>query len=186
VSPCGWDSLILPCGFPPQLWSLAFFPPPLPVDTVQRFLTCPSFLVVSFLGFPACRFAAAKVFRIHLRPAFPQTSRAPRGLTVGEGPLAAASPQTPLTRGERTRLRASLGRAENSRRKRLLVTLPSVFLLDFLLVVPDIKVISQSSIPALFFLFFGSWVDLSFLFNFDQGNAFLELRARSVGASIMS
>jgi len=72
------------------------------------------------------------------------------------------APQTPLARGEQTRLRASLGRAENSRKKRLLATLPSVF------------------------LFFGSWVDLSFLFNFDQGNAFLELRAGSVGASIMS
>jgi hypothetical protein len=32
--------------------------------------------------------------RIHLRPAFPPISRAPRGLRVGEGPLAAASPQT--------------------------------------------------------------------------------------------
>jgi hypothetical protein len=45
---------------------------------------------------------------------------------------------------------------------------PFVFLLDFLLVVPDNEVICQSSIPALFFLVFGSWVDLSFLFNFDQ------------------
>ena len=52
-------------------------------------------------------FAAAKVFGIHLRTAFPPTSRAPRGLTVREGPLAAASPQTPWLGGNR--LRASLG-----------------------------------------------------------------------------
>jgi hypothetical protein len=44
---------------------------------------------------------------MHLRPAFPQISRAPRGLMVGEGPLAAASPQTPWLGGNR--LRASLG-----------------------------------------------------------------------------
>jgi hypothetical protein len=135
----------------------------LPVDTVPRFLTCPSFLVVSFLGFccmPIC---------------------------CGESVQNSSPTRVPTNQPRSARrLCASLGRAENSRRKRLLATLPSVFLLDFLLVVPDIKVISQSSIPALFFLFFGSSVDLSFLFNFDQGNAFLELRARSVGASIMS
>jgi len=52
-------------------------------------------------------FAAAKVFGTHLRTAFPAISRAPRGLTVREGPLAAASPQTPWLGGNR--LRASLG-----------------------------------------------------------------------------
>jgi hypothetical protein len=52
-------------------------------------------------------FAAAKVFGIHLRTAFPPISRAPRGFTVGEGPLAAASPQTPWLGGNS--LRASLG-----------------------------------------------------------------------------
>ena len=46
-------------------------------------------------------FAAAKAFGIHLRTAFPPVSRAPRGLTVREGPLAAASPQTPWLGGER-------------------------------------------------------------------------------------
>jgi hypothetical protein len=38
----------------------------------------------------------AKAFRGHLRAASPPMRRAPRGFTVGEGPLAAASPQDPL------------------------------------------------------------------------------------------
>src|SRR6516164_9135501 len=62
---------------------------------------------VWFLCFCCSRFAAAKVFRMHLRPAFPRISRAPRGCKVEEGPLAAASPQTPWLGGNR--LRASLG-----------------------------------------------------------------------------
>ena len=53
------------------------------------------------------RFAAAKVFRSHLRTVFPPIGRAPRGFTLGEGPLAAASPQTPWLGGNR--IRASLG-----------------------------------------------------------------------------
>ena len=44
---------------------------------------------------------------IHLRTAFPPISRVPRRLIVGEGPLAAASPQTPWLGGNS--LRASLG-----------------------------------------------------------------------------
>ena len=52
-------------------------------------------------------FAAAKVFRNHLRTTFPAIGRAPRGCIVGEGSLAAASPQTPWLGGNR--LRASFG-----------------------------------------------------------------------------
>ena len=56
----------------------------------------------SFLGFCRSQFAAAKILRIHLRPAFPAFSRAPRGLPAREGPLAAASPQTPWLGGEQS------------------------------------------------------------------------------------
>jgi hypothetical protein len=51
------------------------------------------------------RFAAAKVFRSHLRTAFPRMSRVPRGFTVEEGPLAATSPQTPWLGGADSALR---------------------------------------------------------------------------------
>jgi hypothetical protein len=59
----------------------------------------------SFLGFCRSQFAAAKILRIHLRPAFPPFSRAPRGLQAREGPLAAASPQTPWLGGTVSALR---------------------------------------------------------------------------------
>jgi hypothetical protein len=47
----------------------------------------------TLLGHFLSTFALAKVFRIHLRPVFP------RGFTVEEGPLTAASPQTPRSGG---------------------------------------------------------------------------------------
>jgi hypothetical protein len=52
------------------------------------------------------QYVGSHILGIHLRTAFPPISRAPRGFTAGEGPLAAASPQTPGLGGNR--LRASL------------------------------------------------------------------------------
>jgi hypothetical protein len=101
----------------------------------------------TLLGHFLSTFALAKVFRIHLRPVLP------RGFTVEEGPLTAASPQTPRSGGTDSALRLvtcwssdalrllSSGRtgqksaAENPRSLRFLF----VFLFDFLLVVPDIE-----------------------------------------------
>jgi hypothetical protein len=53
----------------------------------------------TLLGHFLSTFALAKVFRIHLRPVFP------RGFTVEEGPLTAASPQTPRSGGTDSALR---------------------------------------------------------------------------------
>ena len=106
MSPCGSDSLILPCGFPPTTLVPRLFSPSFAgryragLFDLSLFF-CPSFWLFRFLVFAACRFAAAKVFRIHLRPAFPPTSRPPRGLTVGEGPLAAAPLRPPWLGGNR-------------------------------------------------------------------------------------
>jgi hypothetical protein len=51
------------------------------------------------------KMSASVFLQIHL--GFSLISRAPRGLTIGEGTLAAASPQTPWLGGNS--LRASLG-----------------------------------------------------------------------------
>jgi hypothetical protein len=64
---------------------------------------CPATFQVSFFKdkYPLSRpKMSPRISGIHLRTALPRIGHAPRGFTVGEGTLAAASPQTPWLRGE--------------------------------------------------------------------------------------